>query len=81
MRTITIEAGDLDLPIDLQVVQEASAAWNGQTIEITLNLMLGGRYEILRAPIMPKEARLFLMRLQAALKKAQKKGAVRKSAS
>jgi len=79
-RTITIEAEDFDLPIDLQVVQEASASWNGQTIELTLNLMLGGRYEILRAPITRKEARLFLRRLQAALNKAQKKRAMRKSA-
>jgi len=71
MRTITIEAGDFDLPIDLQAVQEASASWNGQTIELTLNLVLGGRYEILRAPITRGQAELFLMRLQAALNEAQ----------
>jgi hypothetical protein len=79
MRTISIQAGDFDLPIDLQVVQEASASWNGQTIELTLNVMLGGRYEILRAPITTTQAKLFLMRLQAALNKAQKKRAKGKS--
>jgi hypothetical protein len=79
MRIITIEAGDFDLPIDLQVVQEASASWNGQMIELTLNVVLGGRSEILRAPITPGQARLFLMYLQAALNKAQKKRAKGKS--
>ena len=79
MRIITIEAGDFDLPIDLQVVQEASASWNGQTIELTLNVVLGGRSEILRAPITPGQARLLLMCLQAALNKAQKKLAKGKS--
>jgi hypothetical protein len=72
MRTIVIEAGDFDLPIDLQVVQEAGASWNGETIELTLNLMMTGRYEILRAPIPVDQARLLLGRLQAALEKAQK---------
>jgi hypothetical protein len=69
-RTITIEAGDFDLPIDLQVVHEAGATWNGQTIDLTLNLVLGGRYEIIRAPITTEQARLFLDRLQRALNQA-----------
>jgi hypothetical protein len=79
MRIITIEAGDFDLPIDLQVVQEASASWNGQTIELRLNVVLGGRYEILRAPFTLGQARLLLMCLQAAFNKAQKKLAKGKS--
>src|SRR6266516_3859627 len=67
-RTITIEAPDSpDLPVDLQVVQEAGAGWNGETIELTWNVVLAGRYEILRAPITTGEAQLLLDRLQAAL--------------
>jgi hypothetical protein len=67
-RTITIEAPDNpDLPVDLQVVQEAGAGWNGETIELTWNVVLAGRYEILRAPITTGEAQLLLDRLQAAL--------------
>jgi hypothetical protein len=69
-RTITIEAGDFDCPVDLQVVQEADASWNGQTIELKLNVVIEGRLEILRAPIAPTQAQLFLNRLQAALNKA-----------
>jgi hypothetical protein len=50
-RTITIEADDYDLPVDLQAVQKTAATWNGQAVELTLKLMLAGRYEILRAPM------------------------------
>src|SRR5215475_798101 len=67
-RTITIEAPDNPhLPVDLEVVQEAGAGWNGETIELTWNVVLAGRYEILRAPITTGEAQLLLDRLQAAL--------------
>src|SRR5262245_32012648 len=67
-RRITIEAPDNpDLPVDLQVVQEAGAGWNGETIELTWNVVLAGRYETLRAPITTGEAQLPLDRLQAAL--------------
>jgi hypothetical protein len=69
-RTITIEAGDFDRPVDLQAVQEAGASWNGQAIELSFNLVVEGRLETLRAPIAPEQARLFLKRLQAALNKA-----------
>ena len=68
-RIITIEA-DFDRPIDLQLVQEASASWNGQTVELTLNLVLQGRLEIFRAPITVEQAQLFQERLQAALNRA-----------
>jgi hypothetical protein len=70
-RVITIEAGDFDLPIDLQVVQESSASWNGQTIDLTLNVVLDTRYEILRFPMTTEQAQLLLERLQAALTKAR----------
>jgi hypothetical protein len=50
-RTITIEADDYDLPVNLQAVQKTAAMWNGEAVELTLKLMLAGRYEILRAPI------------------------------
>ena len=50
-RTITIEADDYDLPVNLQAVQKTAATWNGQAVELTLKLMLAGRYEILRAPM------------------------------
>ena len=69
-RTITIEAGEVDLPIDLQAVQEAGATWNGQTIDLTLDLVLDGRYEIIRAPITKQQAQLLLERLQRALNQA-----------
>jgi hypothetical protein len=69
-RTIAIQAGDFDLPIDLQLVQEAGATWNGQTIELTLNLVLEGRLEIIRAPITTQQAQSFLERLQRALNQA-----------
>ena len=39
-RTITIEADDYDLPVDLQAVQKTAATWNGQAVELTLKLML-----------------------------------------
>ena len=68
-RIITIEA-DFDRQIDLQLVQEAGASWNGQTVELTLNLVLQGKLEIIRAPIAVEQAQLLLERLQAALKKA-----------
>jgi hypothetical protein len=50
-RTIPVEADDYDLPVNLQAVQKTSATWNGEAVELTLKLMLAGRYEILRAPM------------------------------
>jgi hypothetical protein len=35
-RTITIEADDYDLPVNLQAVQKTAATWNGQAVELTL---------------------------------------------
>jgi hypothetical protein len=69
-RSVIIEADDYDLPVLLQVVQEADASWNGENVELTLNLVIAERLEILRAPITPIEAAKFLNRLQAALDKA-----------
>jgi hypothetical protein len=40
-RTITIEADDYDLPVNLQAVQKTAAMWNGQAVELTLKLMFG----------------------------------------
>ena len=45
-RTIPVEADDYDLPVNLQAVQKTSATWNGDAVELTLKLMLAGRYEI-----------------------------------
>jgi hypothetical protein len=70
LRTITIEA-EFDRPVDLQAVQEAGASWNGQTIELTLNLVLDGHLTTLRTPITVEQAQLFLERLQRALNAAR----------
>lgn len=67
-RKITIEAGDFDLPIDLQATQVVDAHWNGQTIDLSLNLVFGGQSEVLRTPL--AQAGLLVERLQSALNKA-----------
>ena len=69
-RKITIEAGGFELPIDLQATQEVDAHWNGQTIDLSLNLVFDGQLEILRTPISLAQARLLVERLQSALNKA-----------
>jgi hypothetical protein len=69
-RKITIEAGDFDLPIDLQATQVVDAHWNGQTIDLSLNLVFGGQSEFLRTPISLAQAGLLVERLQSTLNKA-----------
>jgi hypothetical protein len=69
MRQITIIAGDVEHPVDLQVVQEADARWNGQTIDLMLNVVLDGQLEVLRTHISVDQATLFLERLKGALAK------------
>ena len=70
-RTITIEADDYDLPVNLQAVQKTAATWNGQAVELTLKLMLAGRYEILHAPMPLSQAKELSDQLKAALDKAK----------
>jgi hypothetical protein len=68
MQQIVIETeADFDQPVDLNVIQETDAKWNGETIELSFNLVLAGRLEILRAPITTGQANLLLKRLQSAL--------------
>jgi hypothetical protein len=81
MRKIVIDAEDFDRPVDLQAIQEATARWNGQTIDLTWNLVIGGNLEILRAPITAAQAALFAARLRAALSKAKPKKKKRKMAT
>jgi hypothetical protein len=78
MRKIVIDAEDFDRPVDLQAIQEATARWNGQTIDLTWNLVIGGSLEILRAPITTSQATRFAARLKAALSKATPKKKKRK---
>jgi hypothetical protein len=66
-RTITIDADDYDLPVQLQAVQKTEANWNGQTIDLSLGLMLAGRYEILRTTMTLATARELLKKLKVAL--------------
>ena len=72
MRQIIIEAGEPDHPVELQIIQEAGAHWNGQTIELTLNVVLSGKYETLGAPISLVQANLLLQRLKTALVEARR---------
>jgi hypothetical protein len=69
-RTITIQAGDFDRPVELQVIQQVGASWNGQTVVLKLSLVFGGQFEILHIPITRSKAQELLERLQDALKKA-----------
>ena len=66
-RTITIEAGPFDHPVDLQMVQEAGAQWNGENVQLTLNIVIAGRLEILRTIISYNQAVLFASRLKVAI--------------
>jgi hypothetical protein len=45
--------------------------WNGQAVELTLKLMLAGRYEILRAAMPLTQAKELSDQLTAALDKAK----------
>lgn len=73
MRKIVIDAEDFDRPIEFQVIQETDARWNGQTIDLTFNLVFGGHLESVCAPIAVEQATLFAARLKAALAKAKAK--------
>ena len=68
-RTIPVEADDYDLPVNLQAVQKTSATWNGEAVELTLKLMLAGRYEC--APMPLTQAKELSDQLKAALDKAK----------
>jgi hypothetical protein len=70
-RTIPVEANDYDLPVNFQAMQKTSATWNGEAVELTLKLMLAGRYEILRAPMPLTQAKELSDQLKAALDKAK----------
>ena len=72
-RTIPVEADDYDLPVNLQAVQKTSATWNGEAVELTLKLMLAGRYEILRAPMPLTQAKELSDQLKAALGQSKMK--------
>jgi hypothetical protein len=54
----------------LQAVQETEVKWNGETVELTLNLVLAGRYEVLRMPMTVGKAQELLVQLQRALDRA-----------
>jgi len=69
-RTITIPAVTFDFPVNLQATQEADAKWNGQMIDLSFNVLIDGRVEMLRTPISAEQAKSFLKRLQAALDRA-----------
>jgi hypothetical protein len=71
-RTIPVEADDYDLPVNLQAVQKTSATWNGEAVELTLKLMLAGRYEILRTPMPHTQAKELSDQLKAALDNIQR---------
>ena len=58
MRKIVIDAEDFDRPVELQLIQEADARWNGQAIDLTFNLVFGGTLETVRAPIAVTQATL-----------------------
>ena len=62
MRLITLDVPDFDRPIQLQATQEAGANWNGQTIDLSFNLVFGGRLDTLLTPIALTQARLFAKR-------------------
>jgi hypothetical protein len=55
----------------VQAVQQTEANWNGETVELALNLMLSDRYEVLRAPMTTARAEKLLDQLQKALDEAK----------
>jgi hypothetical protein len=66
-RTILIQAGDFDRPVELPVIQQVDASWNGQTVVLKLSLVFGGQFEILHIPITRSKAKELLERLQIVL--------------
>jgi hypothetical protein len=56
---------------DWRDLQKTAAMWNGEAVELTLKLMLAGRYEILRAPMPLTQAKELSDQLTAALDKAK----------
>jgi hypothetical protein len=69
MRQIIIETdADFDRPVDVNIIQETDARWNGEQIDLSFTLVLAGHLEILRAPITSGQANLLLKRLQSVLK-------------
>ncbi|MBN8982133.1 MAG: hypothetical protein J0I29_12795 [Rhizobiales bacterium] len=65
-RTIKL-SGEFDRPIELQVIQEADAVRNGDSIDLTFATLVDLNPEVFRAAIMPSQARKLLERLTLAL--------------